>query len=536
MNKKRLHIELFAGCGGMGLGLDAAGFELYFANELSPMAGETFSYNLLGENLEELSESEGTPEKTLWIKSKFTKEKLSNRLRENPFEAKIGEFSDLGPEVNLEKKLLIGDIDNLLTWLESNVNVVRDLQKKDITLLSGGPPCQSFSLAGKREKNNAKNLLPLSFSKFAGLIKPKVVLLENVKGITAPFLENGKKHYAWLEVSKAFALEGYVPVCMLLNSKYFGVAQNRPRFILLALRLDIAKKLYQKKKEDFLKKGLEFYSIVNEKKEKLNEIGLDTLDYYDIELDKYKSLYNGFVFPKITNNDGEFISAAEAIGDLKKVDGTITFSKSRIVYRDLINKTFNSEGIQLNLFNNHEPREHSYRVKARFRLYQVINEFKNGNKKNATDFLTGKDLDNISLEKLLKEFNGHELYLKNGSKDGYYKKLESNEDVQNHLIQIQTKKHSQQALKEDEPAPAQLTIPDDICHYDMGQLRTLTVREMARFQSFPDWFTFRSKITTGGDNRKFEAPQYTQVGNAVPPLLAKALGESIINILKEVES
>jgi DNA (cytosine-5)-methyltransferase 1 len=68
----------------------------------------------------------------------------------------------------------------------------------------------------------------------------------------------------------------------------------------------------------------------------------------------------------------------------------------------------------------------------------------------------------------------------------------------------------------------------------MNQLRTLTVREMARFQSFPDWFEFKSKITTGGSNRRYEVPQYTQVGNAVPPLLALELGKTIISLLKEI--
>jgi DNA (cytosine-5)-methyltransferase 1 len=91
-------------------------------------------------------------------------------------------------------------------------------------------------------------------------------------------------------------------------------------------------------------------------------------------------------------------------------------------------------------------------------------------------------------------------------------------------------------LLEYEPAPAQLTIPDDICHYHMENLRTMTVREMARFQSFPDWFEFRSKVTTGGQYRKYEVPQYTQVGNAVPPLLAKTIGECISGILKKIDS
>jgi len=85
------------------------------------------------------------------------------------------------------------------------------------------------------------------------------------------------------------------------------------------------------------------------------------------------------------------------------------------------------------------------------------------------------------------------------------------------------------------PAPAALSIPDDACHYHDHELRTLTVREMARIQSFPDNFTFRSKITTGGQMRKFEVPQYTQVGNAVPPLLGYQLGLAIKKLQKLAE-
>jgi len=85
------------------------------------------------------------------------------------------------------------------------------------------------------------------------------------------------------------------------------------------------------------------------------------------------------------------------------------------------------------------------------------------------------------------------------------------------------------------PAPAALSIPDDACHYHDHELRTLTVREMARIQSFPDNFTFRSKTTTGGQMRKFEVPQYTQVGNAVPPLLGYQLGLAIKKLQKLAE-
>jgi DNA (cytosine-5)-methyltransferase 1 len=105
-----------------------------------------------------------------------------------------------------------------------------------------------------------------------------------------------------------------------------------------------------------------------------------------------------------------------------------------------------------------------------------------------------------------------------------------------YLGSVATKKQTQRALLADRPAPAALSIPDDACHYHPSLQRTLTVREMARFQSFPDRFEFRSKITTGGKMRRYEVPQYTQVGNAVPPLLGRALGKTIINILAKTNA
>ena len=53
------------------------------------------------------------------------------------------------------------------------------------------------------------------------------------------------------------------------------------------------------------------------------------------------------------------------------------------------------------------------------------------------------------------------------------------------------------------------------------------MRECARLQSFPDWFEIKNKYTTGGSRRKIECPRYTQVGNAVPPLLGEALGRAL---------
>ena len=79
-------------------------------------------------------------------------------------------------------------------------------------------------------------------------------------------------------------------------------------------------------------------------------------------------------------------------------------------------------------------------------------------------------------------------------------------------------------------SPTVVTMPDDFIHY--SQYRAMTVREMARLQSFDDTFVFQGKRQTGGDKRKSEITQYTLVGNAVPPLMARAIGNTILEAIK----
>jgi DNA (cytosine-5)-methyltransferase 1 len=97
---------------------------------------------------------------------------------------------------------------------------------------------------------------------------------------------------------------------------------------------------------------------------------------------------------------------------------------------------------------------------------------------------------------------------------------------------LQTAKHSQRALSGDVvPRITIVSIPDDYIHYNVRLPRTLSVRECARLQTFPDDFHFLGKRTSGGMRRRFEVPQYTQVGNAIPPRLAKSMGEKITSLL-----
>ena len=75
-----------------------------------------------------------------------------------------------------------------------------------------------------------------------------------------------------------------------------------------------------------------------------------------------------------------------------------------------------------------------------------------------------------------------------------------------------------------------MTIADDYIHF--AAPRALTVREMARLQSFDDSFVFQGKRSTGGNKRKFEVPQFTLVGNAVPPLMARAVALELLKNIK----
>ncbi len=111
-------------------------------------------------------------------------------------------------------------------------------------------------------------------------------------------------------------------------------------------------------------------------------------------------------------------------------------------------------------------------------------------------------------------------------KKGNYKK------AQPELVKLglSTNKRNYNVLKPDEQSSTIMTIADDYIHYNSP--RALTVREMARLQSFDDSFVFQGKRSTGGNNRKTEVPQYTLVGNAIPPLLARAVASEILKNIK----
>ena len=505
----------------MSLGIESEGFNRVFSNELSPMPAATYAYNLIHQKNPTTDKSEDwftrlyLPEKTGEYKADPRKY-LTKRVSKKAV-AKLQE---------LNGGMFVGGINQLNQALRKIPSTI--LKGLDLDILSGGPPCQSFSLAGQREKENARNDLPFEFAKCAALLKPKIVLLENVSGILSPFEDdNGHKWHAWYEVAKAFFSKGYVPICTHAEAQKYGVPQRRPRFLMVAMRKDIATQAIKRLNQLPNESRLEWQSTRRAIENSLNhfkQLG-PTLN----------SGPSGFHWIEPNDNWPQMLLPLDArsVDVESAIDGlTYPDSTKDTAYLQILSSTFDhvidNEGLRRTTEDetqNRANRRHSFLVKARFRILRLLANHKN----TAVD---NKQLQNLSLKDETWLLGQDLIFPDDGTNQ--VRKPADLPELRHLLKSLKSKKHSQRALIHNHIAPAQLSIPDDFAHY--AEDRTLTVREMARIQSFPDWFEFKGKVTTGGKQRAYEVPRYTQVGNAVPPLMAKQIAQGISNFLNIIEN
>ena len=394
-NKLR-YIDLFAGCGGLSLGLHNAGWKGLFAIEKSPDAFNTLKHNLID--------------------------------NKNHFD-----WPEWLPQENCEIDEILKNYKNELSQLQGQVDMV-----------AGGPPCQGFSMAGRRRESDQRNTLVKSYIKFIKLVKPKIIFFENVKGFTQEFVKNkdkGKRYANYVE--NALNRAGYYVRGELVNFGAFGVPQKRTRFILVGVRKDVA--LGNSHIAQSFFKNIELHT-----QEFLVSKGLSlTTNLEDAISDLLKS--NGCVPSPDTNN---FLAG--------------TYLKSDVPFQQYMRMGSNTDIPDSHRFVNHKP--------------EIVEKF--------TQFLKltskNKNLDTETREK------------------------------------YNIKKHTIIPLDKDKKSPTITTLPDDYIHYE--EPRILTVREYARIQTFPDWFEFRGKYTTGGKRRTQEVPRYSQIGNAIPPLFSEQSG------------
>ncbi|WP_042315759.1 DNA cytosine methyltransferase [Desulfofarcimen acetoxidans] len=196
--KRPVYIDLFAGCGGISLGLMNAGWQGFFAIEKSPMAFETLKYNLIDGN-----------------KVHYNWPKWLSKEPHDICKFRVRFWRQL--------KTISGQID----------------------LIAGGPPCQGYSFAGKRSSDDERNEL---FKKYIGMVKclsPKIIFFENVEGITVPIgkekknelnkrKKSGKKPLPYSQkIENSLKRLGYNVFTALVNFSEYGIPQSRTRFILI---------------------------------------------------------------------------------------------------------------------------------------------------------------------------------------------------------------------------------------------------------------------------------------------------------------
>ncbi|SNT40187.1 DNA cytosine methyltransferase [Tropicimonas sediminicola] len=460
-------IDLFAGCGGLSLGLKRAGFEVKLAVEKSAMAAETYYHNFI----------EPISDQAEW--SRYRRLSTLDQARS-------------GLVVNALEQVLASEL------------LLEELKAADIDLVAGGPPCQGFSLAGRRNPGDERNTLPWQFLDFVERIEPKAVIIENVAGMRQDFRKHGARSpFDQLRLALSNTSPGYAVQPMALNAMHFGVPQHRPRVFLVGLRRDLADAA-----------GVQVTA----------DTWLSDRDTpYDLQIPSRPALAPARTH--FETGPRQHLAVRDAISDLGNdgyldVQALSEFASEMRSIEPLLKRVDGPHG-NAAILRNHVLRSHSDLVRKRFELYQFLRDAKIGTQLLSVPKRSG--LTDAERRELIHDaVDGLEfpLVLENGST------LAGNKGAFVRLLnRLATKKHSQRALSLGSPSPTVVSLPDDYVH--PTEPRTLTVREMARFQSFPDAFEFRAKETTGGTKRRTEVPQYTQVGNAVPPKLAEAIGRRL---------
>lgn len=376
MDKKIKALDLFAGAGGFSYGMECSGIEVVAAIEFD--------------------------------------EKIAITYKENHPNTYL---------INEDIRKVAVKKENLKEISEAEVVLSELIDVMDIDIVFGGPPCQGFSMAGKRirqEKSffeDERNLLFLEFLRIVDQLKPKAFIIENVPGILN--YNNGSVKD---EIYQKFGELGYNVSSKILSAEKFGVPQKRKRAIFIG-----------------------------------NNVGLDSKKLFPVE----------------THNELNQVTVWDAIGDLSSLKSgegeeiTEYDSLPNNEYQEIMRNT--SEGV----YYNHIAPTHKEKT------IEILKMIK-----------PGQTMRDLPINMQTKSIHS-----------GAYGRMKKDEPSYTLTTRINT------------PSVGKITHPIDN--------RTITPREAARIQSFPDSYRFIGDITTVG----------MQVGNSVPPLLGKAIGEAIIKKL-----
>ncbi len=379
-NQRPIAVDLFAGVGGMTLGFEQAGFDVLASVEIDPIHCATHEYNF-----------------PMW-------------------KAICASVTEISGE-KIREKSQIGD--------------------REVDVVFGGPPCQGFSLMGKRAFDDPRNQLVSHFMRLVKELNAKYFVMENVKGLTL-----GNHRQFLDEVIENFKANGYdiLSPYQVLDASHFGVPQHRERLFLIGCRQGLALPNYPS-------------PITKPAKAKRIDKKFFNLSDSPTVRDAISDLPDISQYPELINLD---YCLAELGNPSKYVELINSFTSSNFGYKrkytkDILTASLRTKHQDLSIKRFKETSQGQVETISRFyklALDGISNTLRAGTPSNRGAFTS--------------------------------------------------------------PRPIHPTIP-----------RCITVREAARLHSYPDWFRFHRTIWHG----------FRQIGNSVPPLLARSVAAEIIRVL-----
>ena len=477
-------LDLFSGCGGLSLGFERAGCDVVAAVEFDPLAALSHARNF---------HRSCSPEK-------FKHHALARDITKT-------EPSALVYELGLAEKM------------EAAIDIV-----------VGGPPCQAFARVGRAKLReiaehpeaflkDPRGNLYTNYLHYIKQLRPGALLMENVPDA----LNYGGENVAE-EVATVLEEMGYQTAYALLNAVHYGVPQMRERMFLIGVHNDAGSLPGFPKpthKHD-LPAGYE-----GSRQVALKALGLAARSERPLIGGGDSKSRHYVEAPRPEGRLPSAVTAAEALGDLPRItghlDGTIRRGARRFTELQTYAKEVRpgSYSHQMRNWPGFESREgvRDHVIRYLPRDYAIFREMMPGDQYPEAQALAVR-LFEKEVERRRKA--GEELAVTSRA----YREL------RREMVPPYDPSKFPNKWRKLEPDKPTRTLMAHLgkdsyshIHYESDQARTISVREAARLQSFPDGFIFEGTMN----------PAFRQIGNAVPPLLAYAVAKEMVNALRGVE-
>ncbi len=446
-------LDMFSGAGGISLGFHRAGFRIDGALEIEPLPALTHAMNFHGSDPH--------------LMARHAVARDMTKVEPDELTAELG-----------------------LGYVDTSIDV-----------LVGGPPCQAYARVGRAKlreiadhptafKVDPRGNLFLRYLAYVRAFKPLALLLENV-----PDMLHYGHHNVAQEIVEALDDMGYDAKYSLINTAFHGVPQMRDRVFIVAYR----KELHAKIRFPTATRHMELppgYAGTR-------AVAMRYVDLFGI---------SGFIQPDLGNDELPFaVTASEAIGDLPSILGTSvkrgmrTFNTLSRYRRTMEISQYAAEMRQWPGFESSEGvKDHVIRYLPRD--HKVFAEMREG-----AEYPEAHETAVMIVNREAAEL-------------GYREGSKKYRDLYNSIVppyDVSKFPNRWWKLRKDFPVRTLMAhIGKDTyshIHYDGKQARTISVREAARLQSFPDGFMFQGAMNAA----------FRQIGNAVPPLMAFEMAKVI---------